>query len=618
MLTEGDTATLGILQSDIEQLTRGVTVTSISPETQTQIKEALDLSGRAYETAAQQRILRSLSFVDMYGRFEAVDIAHYKTFEWIFEDKPEHTKNDYNFSHRETFLHWLSAGTGIFHISGKLGSGKSTLMKFLCSHERTSVELEKWAGDRKLVFAKFFFWKPGTTLQRSLGGLFRSLLHDTLETHPELIPAVLPDQWARNHCFCFFIDGLDEFEEPFKDSKDMINLLISWTEVAPEDVKICVSSREYNAFQDSFSDERRLCLQDLTRDDMERYIRDRLSDMRTKDKASIEPFAKAVARKANGIFLWTTLVVKSLRERLGDGYELDFLEQELDSIPEELEHLFKYLLRSIAKPARKSAYRTFAMVMEARTWELEISLASYYFFNHYETDKEFAMQPSFRIARPKEQSEAARRDMARKRLNGCCRGLLELSTHQGHFTIVFTHRSVPEFLESPETIIQMGLYLRNFSPIDAISQLFLAEVLMADSASMNIGSLSIRTYSVLRMLHQSKADWAPYHFRDTCLHTAVLELQGKDTKDPSLGYGRIIVKPDSYFTSIAGDYDESAVVSPLHISAFLGDYDYIAWKLGCDSTIIETDLKKYLLIRWIMHGAVRLIDSYISAKKSLD
>jgi Cdc6-like AAA superfamily ATPase len=45
-----------------------------------------------------------------------------------------------------SFLNWLSSGTGIYHVSGKPGSGKSTLMKFLCDHPHTKAELEKWAG----------------------------------------------------------------------------------------------------------------------------------------------------------------------------------------------------------------------------------------------------------------------------------------------------------------------------------------------------------------------------------------------------------------------------------------------------------------------------------------
>lgn len=47
---------------------------------------------------------------------------------------------------KESLDTWLSSGNGIFHISGKLGSGKSTLMKFLCDHELAKTKLEEWAG----------------------------------------------------------------------------------------------------------------------------------------------------------------------------------------------------------------------------------------------------------------------------------------------------------------------------------------------------------------------------------------------------------------------------------------------------------------------------------------
>jgi len=59
---------------------------------------------------------------------------------------------EHDYSVREPFLHWLSAGNGVFHIAGKLGSGKSTLMKFLCDHERTTAELQKWAGTQSLFY----------------------------------------------------------------------------------------------------------------------------------------------------------------------------------------------------------------------------------------------------------------------------------------------------------------------------------------------------------------------------------------------------------------------------------------------------------------------------------
>lgn len=142
----GDTITLGLLQQHVKQLGRGVNLTSIGPEAEKRLREILHLSEEACDKTAQMHILNNLSFDDMYGRFEAVDKAHGKTFEWVFEETRKDKDNKPDGLSHESLVHWLSSGKGIFHISGKLGSGKSTLMKFLCTHERTKAELQKWAG----------------------------------------------------------------------------------------------------------------------------------------------------------------------------------------------------------------------------------------------------------------------------------------------------------------------------------------------------------------------------------------------------------------------------------------------------------------------------------------
>jgi ATPase subunit of ABC transporter with duplicated ATPase domains len=147
---------------------------------------------------------------------------------------------------RESFKAWLRDGDRVFHICGKAGSGKSTLMKFLHNHGQVKSQLMEWAGAKTLVLSQFFFWRSGDETQMSLDGLDRSLLVETLKQCPELIPDVFPDQWKcirgeqetslaaevelfrprkvekafqclvsrpghSRHRFCFFIDGLDEY-----------------------------------------------------------------------------------------------------------------------------------------------------------------------------------------------------------------------------------------------------------------------------------------------------------------------------------------------------------------------------------------------------------------------
>lgn len=87
------------------------------------------------------------------------------------------------------FLAWLRYGNGLYRISGKAGSGKSTLMKLLSQHGRTHAELCHLAEQKRPVQVKFYFWSSGDRLQRSLEGtlLFYSIRNPQpmSRTHPQ-------------------------------------------------------------------------------------------------------------------------------------------------------------------------------------------------------------------------------------------------------------------------------------------------------------------------------------------------------------------------------------------------------------------------------------------------
>ncbi|KAI0865075.1 hypothetical protein F4860DRAFT_500765 [Xylaria cubensis] len=128
-------------------------------------------------TEANQDFLESLYFSKIKTRRRKIETAHAKTFRWIFQPSI-------------SFNHWLREGSGTFWVQGKAGSGKSTLMKFICSHPMTMKSLQEWAGSKRLVTAEFFYWSAGTVLQKSREGLLRSLLFEILRKCPELIPRV--------------------------------------------------------------------------------------------------------------------------------------------------------------------------------------------------------------------------------------------------------------------------------------------------------------------------------------------------------------------------------------------------------------------------------------------
>lgn len=216
------------LDADVKQLINGVHLGHIGGNSNAQLEGLLGIQDDAFSAAHHYRILESLRFDGIGRRYDSIEDHDQRTFRWIFaEDDDSDTNVDNQPSNdtsaeslrikheaREKFSTWLSSPTDIFHISRKLGSGKSTLMKFLYTSRHTRAQFKKWAGKkfvrlcfgpevltcltgtRKPVFASFFFWKPGFEMQNSLNGLFRSLLHDILKACPELCPEVLHEHWG--------------------------------------------------------------------------------------------------------------------------------------------------------------------------------------------------------------------------------------------------------------------------------------------------------------------------------------------------------------------------------------------------------------------------------------
>ncbi|KAI2463650.1 hypothetical protein F4781DRAFT_110580 [Annulohypoxylon bovei var. microspora] len=304
----------------------------------------------------------------------------------------EYEKNTSEQRRAETsgeFLSWLRHGQNILHISGKAGSGKSTLMKFIASHERTHEELQKWAGEKTLVIADFYFWNPGTELQLSTDGLYRSLLFQVLSRCPELTEKAFPLEWKLAHekltgisetvyllgatvsnlnpqkafedlmqkaqnsryKLCFFIDGLDECDGNRLVHEQLAQRMKTWTEGG--DVKLCTSSRPYQEFQDvlTFPGARRIHLHLLNRFDIWTYCINRFSDDREarKTKRSYLEIINEIVENSEGVFLWAHLVVDIILIALRQGDPYHVLRKKLAEIPKELDTLYTKLREAIEK-----------------------------------------------------------------------------------------------------------------------------------------------------------------------------------------------------------------------------------------------------------------------------
>lgn len=559
-MAQSNTDGFSSLQTRVNDLQAGVNILSLGPDVQDLF---CDIASAPSQTIGEMRILQGLAYDAINGRMDQVDEAHLKTFRWILGD-PDPDQQGH-----PGFIDWLRNGTGIFHVAGKLGSGKSTLMKFLYKHHRTAKLLE-WAGNQQLITAQFFFWRAGSPEQKSLGGLIRSILHDILKQCPTLIPTVLPHQWEstmlldgraqpcihfsredlrtafdflihshqlyEKHRLCFFIDGLDEYEETCQeDYDDMINMLHCWVNAAPSDVKLCVSSREYEVFQGAFCDEKRLRLQDLTRNDMKSFVWGRLDGLEIIERGKPQHDCKVklvdqLVIRADGIFLWVALVLKDLRKAMKHDNELSSLLERVESMPQEMEPLFSHLLDSINEFDRRSAYRILAMISRLKIHPVGnyvvLSLLSYSFLPQYEKNPKFAMAESFGDLPLGTVQVESRKARARARLNDQLNGLVQIaekSDRKDREHLQLAHRSAHEFI-STNYHATIAEYCIGFDIEDAISQTYLAGLkLVGPLVDISINELRF----ILSIRKDRDMDASPYRFHNQ-LNDSVLRVQGID------------------------------------------------------------------------------------------
>lgn len=280
------------------------------------------------------------------------------------------------------FASFLSESEGVFFCCGKAGSGKSTLMKYIRGHPKVLTHLERWSGHKKLVLISIFFWNSGDELQMSMEGFYRCLLFQVVQQCPEILPEIFPDRKLQensdmrsirvellpfrlseledatrrllatsefpSHRFCFLMDGLDEYKGDSREHVALAQLLNSW---ATRDVKIICSARPHIEFLDTFTDSNRIIhLHEWTKDDIYRYVWSELHGaLRSADMSTefLTGMVEIVSRKANGVFIWARLVVKSLLQGIAHRDSIKALHSRVDEAPEDLNLLYEKVLTGI-------------------------------------------------------------------------------------------------------------------------------------------------------------------------------------------------------------------------------------------------------------------------------
>ncbi|KAI1149567.1 hypothetical protein F4825DRAFT_48100 [Nemania diffusa] len=474
----------------------------VAPPTQDQItkysKTISNLSLLVTETATTSkltRILESLRFEEMPHRHWQIRDNYTDTYAWIFDEQVS------------TFADWLTNLDGLFWISGKAGSGKSTLLKYLADSPRTRKSLEQWAVGKKLHTASFYFWNAGNSMQKSQQGLLQSLLFQVLSICPEVAERVCPERWksverndlqdlqprpwkkdeivdclertfsltADSARFCFFIDGLDEYQGD--DHYTVIQLIDRLQ--ASKSAKFCVSSRPWNIFRLHYGDGKTstLTLEDKTRRDMAKYIRGTLElDARFVQLKAREPAADGLARevssKANGVFLWVFLVVRELLHGLNELDDLGTLQRRLRALPVDLELYFQHMLDQLDRFYQEKTAMALLVAVAARS--APPADVVYGIENGTAWAQLARMAEIQAIDHPQRENLRVRVEYL---LNKWCRDLLGISKHADYDRVEFLHRTVRDFLCS-ETVWRLleKRAGRSFNPRLLLCRAFLAQI----------------------------------------------------------------------------------------------------------------------------------------------
>ncbi|KAM3500983.1 hypothetical protein MY10362_005939 [Beauveria mimosiformis] len=345
----------------------------------------------------KDRVLGALYFPEMDKREEDIRQIYGTTYSWALESlaQPGETASDNSPREPPPFLAWLKSNQTMFW--------------------RLKDALMEWADGKRLVLAGCFFYEQGTAIQKSREGMLRTILHQIFSTQRGLIPVVFSDffgddalpltpwTWTQlrkaleltlnnlgDSKICIFADGLDEYRildriNEYKKGDFTLQFgpsnsddrwgLSKWIrdghdEIASlflnlgtrDNIKICLSSRELQAFEDHFQSFDRLRVHQHTDQDIARYCEGRLTN-EAYNFEDIAEFSDIIIEKASGVFLWVRIVVDMLIEGKQDGNYKEELLATLNELPEDLGDLYMRIMKTIPQKYLNESKRLFQLVL---------------------------------------------------------------------------------------------------------------------------------------------------------------------------------------------------------------------------------------------------------------
>lgn len=359
--------------------------------------------------------MESLDIPEMYRRSDQIDAATEGTLEWLFDDKQSPASSGPR-RRSPGLSDWLQSKDGMFWISGKPGSGKSTAMKHILTQPDTTRFLRKADGKAKWHVFGFFFTDRGNNAQRSWSCMLHVMLLRLLEEFPQLLPLVAPlgvrrvstpddglsessiralkIQWeietlqealltCKRQTFVtirclFLLDALDEHEgRPHEMAKYLKQFASSGQdEGSSNSIKVCVASRPDDDIKDLLTGISGFQIHEHTSDDVKRYVSYRLRknpvmyrklhDSASETSEQARKIFDQIITRAKGVFLWVRLVIDEVLDKLNNGKPLLYIQKHLRDLPEDLNKFFIHMLQKVDPAYHRESYIILDSVLNAR------------------------------------------------------------------------------------------------------------------------------------------------------------------------------------------------------------------------------------------------------------
>lgn len=362
-------------------------------------------------------------------------------------------------------------------------------MKYIVRELRTGDHLTNATGKPRPLLVSFWFWTAGSELQKSLSGLYRSILYQVLKDEEQLYRVAFPE-WRQKFSdepptlsmlsaamtrilaahkplktWLFVIDGLDEYQGTRMEKAELADRMLKMAHA--HNVRMIVSSRPEECFEHAFRACYKLRLEELTERDIQAFLLSMLTSnpdlpvLTSSERDELHKIEDHIRANAQGVFLWVTLMCNEVVDSIIHKEDAARIRTRISKLPRELDGLFTHILTErIHENHRAQAYRCLAMALQWRTGK-DTNM------NHAKIlpeilaigQKASTYTEACVVASIEKEQYRQCVEQAEVQIKTWCQGLLECvrdplepvsQRTRTHKSVVFLHRSLFDYLQEQE------------------------------------------------------------------------------------------------------------------------------------------------------------------------